>query len=42
MEVYLKFNDKLSNGEEVWALCGNMPWIVNEVDEKIQNALGME
>ena len=42
MEVYLKFNDKLSNGEDVWALCGNMPWIVNEVDEKIQNALGME
>ena len=45
MAVALNVNDKkVSNGSETleWACLGIMPWIIDDIDEKIQNALGTE
>ena len=43
--VGLNLNDKKdSNGKEglEWAIYGSMPWIIDDVEEKIQTSLGMD
>ena len=45
LETYLNMNDKKdSNGLAglEWTILGYVPWIVDEVEEKISNALGMD
>ena len=45
LEAYLNLNDKKdSNGYKglEWAIFGSTPWIIDDVEEKIQAALGME
>ena len=43
LSVYLNINDqKNSKGQREWAISGNTPWIINDVEEKIQTALGMD
>ena len=43
LKVNLNINDKkLRNGYKEWAIKGSMPWIIDDVEDKIQIALGME
>ena len=43
ISVYLIINDwKDNNGEEVWAIDGSIPWIIDDVSDKVETALGME
>ena len=40
--VYLNINDqKKNNGKEIWAIEGSIPWIIEDVDDKVEIALGM-
>ena len=42
LTVKLSINDqKKNNGENIKAIEGQMPWIIDEVDDKIESALGM-
>ena len=43
LHVVLNINDqKDNNGEEVNAIDGSMPWIIDDVSDKFETALGME
>ena len=40
--VWLNINDqKKNNGEEIWAVEGSIPWIIDDVDDKVESALGI-
>ena len=42
LKVYLNINDqKNNNGGEEWAILGSMPWIIDDVSDKVETALGM-
>ena len=42
LKVKLRINDqKDKNGEEVWAIGGSIPWIIDDVSDKVESALGM-
>ena len=34
-------DQKKNNGKEKWAIEGSMPWIIDDVDDKVEIALGM-
>ena len=43
--VFLNLNDKkdINGYEELeWPLFGSIPWIIDDVEERIQNSLGIE
>ena len=42
--VNLNLNDKKGNGHYGldWMILGSVPWIIDEVDERIQTALGID
>ena len=41
LEVHLNMNDiKNKKGKENWIIFGSMPWIIEDVDEKVESALG--
>ena len=40
--VYIQINDKKNNnGQTEWTNFGNMPWIIDDVSDKVESALGM-
>ena len=42
LDVSLNINDRKDEYEiEEWVLKGKLPWIVQDVDDKVQSALGM-
>ena len=43
LNVKLSINDKKDNDNEpAWVLDGSIPWIIEEIESKIEVALGME
>ena len=43
INVELHINDKKnSNGRPLYAIHGTMPWIIGDVEDKIQTVMGME
>ena len=45
LHVYLNLNEKKDKNQNEGidkAICGATPWIINEVEDKIQTSLGME
>ena len=43
LNVELNINDKKDKyGAEEWTIYGDMPWIIDDVSDKVENSLGME